>query len=53
MTYERNDSLAIRVSLELVLALETIFQLQVVIDLSVDGKDDLPVIAYERLCASI
>jgi hypothetical protein len=52
-THQRDDSLAVGMSLEVVLTLQPLFQLQVVVDLSIDGEDDLSVVAHKRLCARV
>lgn len=52
-THQRNDDLAIRVRLELVRLLQARAQLDMVINLAIDGEDNLSIGAHERLCASV
>ena len=49
LTYQRNDNLAIRVRLEVVLGLQLLAQDTVVVDLAVDGKGKSLIIVDEGL----
>jgi hypothetical protein len=46
---EVHNDLAVRVCLEVVLALQALAELLVVVDLTVDGKDDLVILGGEGL----
>lgn len=51
--YEVHDDLAVRVRLEVWLLLEVLSQRSVVVDLAIDGEQELSVVARERLCSSV
>lgn len=51
--YEWYDDLAVRMGLELVWGLQAGPELDVVVDLSIDGEDDLSIVTDERLCTGV
>jgi hypothetical protein len=52
-TCQRDDDLTVRVRLELMAWIASGSQFNVVVNLAIDGENDLPVFAQERLCAGI
>ena len=52
-THQRDDDLAVRVRLEFVARITSSSQLNVIVDLAIDGQNLFPVFAKKRLCAGI
>ena len=52
-THQRDYDLAVRVRLKFVAWVTSSSQLDVIVDLAIDGQNLLPVFAEERLCAGI
>lgn len=48
-THQRYDGLAIRMSFEVVLRFQTLLELEMVVDLPVNSKDDFSIVTDERL----
>lgn len=52
-THQVHDDFAVRVGLELVLALQRLAERNVVVDLTVDGEHDRAIFAHEGLGAGV